>query len=395
MSDDDYGFWDADRQRSETGPIPRLKRPVERVHHAAPGPSAMVSRRPGAAPNPGRRRIAMLCGVCLLALPVAVIARGSNNDATISSAEAAAAASVSSGVPLPAVADPATTVAVPAVAETGPVSVETVPAMAEATSPAVETVATVAATAAAAVEVQSADTARPVGIATPAVAEAKRTCDQDYTVQPGDYWISIADSVDVKLSELLTENGATVNSPLYPGRSICLPAGASSPTTDAPSTTAKPTATTVKPKTTSTTVKPTATTVKPKTTSTTVKPTATTVKPKTTTTTAPPTTVAPSTTAAPPHNNYTRAQVEQIIRDVWPDDLEDEAVRIATRESNLIPTVRNACCYGLFQIYFTANKSSLVSWGITSAAMLYDPQVNAYAAYAMYLRAGGWGPWAL
>ncbi|MCU1397438.1 MAG: hypothetical protein JWN62_547, partial [Acidimicrobiales bacterium] len=93
--------------------------------------------------------------------------------------------------------------------------------------------------------------------------------------------------------------------------------------------------------------------------------------------------------------NYSRAEVEQIIRNVWPDDLEDEAVRIATRESNLVPTVRNSCCYGLFQIYFTANKSSLVSWGITSDSRLYDPQVNAYAAYAMYLRAGGWGPWAL
>ena len=61
----------------------------------------------------------------------------------------------------------------------------------------------------------------------------------------------------------------------------------------------------------------------------------------------------------------------------------------------VIPTVRNSCCYGLFQIYYGANKASLNSWGITSAAQLYDPQVNAYAAYAMYLRANGWGPWAM
>ena len=94
-------------------------------------------------------------------------------------------------------------------------------------------------------------------------------------------------------------------------------------------------------------------------------------------------------------NTYTRAQVEQIIRNVWPDDLEDQAVRIATRESNLVPTVRNWCCYGLFQIYFGANKSSLTSWGIVSPAQLYDPQTNAYAAYAIYLRAGGWGPWSM
>ncbi len=44
---------------------------------------------------------------------------------------------------------------------------------------------------------------------------------------------------------------------------------------------------------------------------------------------------------------------------------------------------------------FNANKKSLLSWGITSAGALYDPQVNALAAYAMYLRAGGWGPWAM
>ena len=52
-----------------------------------------------------------------------------------------------------------------------------------------------------------------------------------------------------------------------------------------------------------------------------------------------------------------------------------------------------SCCFGLFQIYFTANQSALKGWGITSASMLFDPAVNAYAAYAMYLRAGGWGPW--
>lgn len=83
----------------------------------------------------------------------------------------------------------------------------------------------------------------------------------------------------------------------------------------------------------------------------------------------------------------------QIIRDVWPDDLEEEALRIATRESNLIPTARNSCCYGLFQIHFTANQSSLKGWGVTSASALFDPAVNAYVAYEMYLRAGGWGPW--
>jgi hypothetical protein len=108
---------------------------------------------------------------------------------------------------------------------------------------------------------------------------------------------------------------------------------------------------------------------------------------QTTTTTKPPTTVPPG--------NYTREQVTQIIRNVWPDNLEDEAIRIATRESNLKPGVRNYCCFGLFQIYFSVHKSWLADIGITSAEQLYDPTVNAYAAFVLYNRAGGWDPWKL
>jgi len=87
--------------------------------------------------------------------------------------------------------------------------------------------------------------------------------------------------------------------------------------------------------------------------------------------------------------------VEAIIRQVWPDDLENEAVRIATRESNLIPGVRNYCCFGLFQLYYNVHKTWLAQMGVTSAEQLYDPLINSYVAYAMYLKAGGWGPWKL
>jgi hypothetical protein len=31
--------------------------------------------------------------------------------------------------------------------------------------------------------------------------------------------------------------------------------------------------------------------------------------------------------------------------------------------------------------------------GVTSATQLYDPTVNATVAYALYQRAGGFGPW--
>ena len=426
-SNDEYGFWDGDRERSHTGPIPRLKRnstepsgAPRRSHHPptrAPSPRSVAVRlgagRPTSRrqPNPLVRRLGALCGVALLAIPVALLVRGPGNDEQISSVDAAATVPALTDAALTdaALTDAALTdaaLAVPAVpvttasAQVAPVTtqplvtpVETAPAAVAApvavgveattaeSAPSATTAATIAAAGKSAARVETAqqpspaDTAHPVGVATP-VVETKRTCTVEYTVQRGDYWISIAKNSSVKLAALLTANGAKVGTALYPGRTICLPANATAPTTtEATTTTAKATQPTPPP--------------------TTSKPTASTTKPKQPSTTVPPTTAAPSTTAAPPKNTYSRAEVEQIIRNVWPDDLEDEAVRIATRESNLTPTVRNSCCFGLFQIHFTANRSSLVGWGITSASMLYDPQVNAYAAYAMYLRAGGWGPWAM
>ncbi len=87
------------------------------------------------------------------------------------------------------------------------------------------------------------------------------------------------------------------------------------------------------------------------------------------------------------------AEVEAIIRSVWPDELEDRAIEIARRESNLVPTAKNSCCYGLFQVYWSVHRSWLSGLGITSADQLYDPATNARAALTLYQRAGGWGPW--
>jgi peptidoglycan hydrolase-like protein with peptidoglycan-binding domain len=78
---------------------------------------------------------------------------------------------------------------------------------------------------------------------------------------------------------------------------------------------------------------------------------------------------------------------ESIIRAIWPDDIEDWAVRIAKRESNLQPHVRNSCCWGLFQIHWVAHHSWLTAeFGITSPEQLYDPTVNATVALALYMR---------
>lgn len=85
--------------------------------------------------------------------------------------------------------------------------------------------------------------------------------------------------------------------------------------------------------------------------------------------------------------------VEQMIRDVWPDELEERALVIAYRESRYVPTAHNYCCHGLFQIYFRVHRGWLADYGVTSIDQLYDPMTNVRMAYVLYQRAGGWGPW--
>ena len=54
---------------------------------------------------------------------------------------------------------------------------------------------------------------------------------KDYTVVAGDYWILIAKKVSLSLNEVLAANNATTKTAIYPGRTVCLPSNASSPTT--------------------------------------------------------------------------------------------------------------------------------------------------------------------
>ncbi|MEO6125345.1 MAG: LysM peptidoglycan-binding domain-containing protein [Ilumatobacteraceae bacterium] len=348
-------------------------------------------------PNYVMRRVAALVALGVVAAPIALLIGGGNDDgqnvAAGATPESPAADPVLTSAPvtLSVTAAPAAAAAA-TIATVAPVVTAAAPSASPATSPvtaaasiatpvttsevaATETTAdpvvvkTTAATTrapAAAIAAAVADEAPTTAATVAATVAAKLSCSKDYDVVVGDYWILIADKVSVRLDDLLEANNAKTDTPLYPGRTVCLPEGASAPTTaalttQAPTTTDAPTTTTVK---------------------------------LTTTTVAAATTSSPSTTAAPPSNTYTKAEVAQIIRDVWPDELEDEAIRIATRESNLIPTVRNYCCFGLFQLYWNVHKGWMASAGITSSDQLFDPHVNAYAAYAMYLRAGGWGPWA-
>jgi pimeloyl-ACP methyl ester carboxylesterase len=101
---------------------------------------------------------------------------------------------------------------------------------------------------------------------------------------------------------------------------------------------------------------------------------------------------APSVDSSPPPVNEV-GDVESIIRDVWPADLANRAVKIATRESNLQPGVSNSCCYGLFQIHWRANRAHLIPLGITDPSQLFDARTNAEAALAIY-QLSGWAPWA-
>jgi len=196
-------------------------------------------------------------------------------------------------------------------------------------------------------------------------------CGQDYAVRAGDYWSGIAAAYGVKLAKLLAANNASTDTAIYPGDTVCLPAGAHLVAT-----------TTTAPKVASTAPKPTTTAPKAKPTTTAPKPAVT--VPKTTTTT---------TTTTVPSRSYAPADIEQIIRDTFPDDIEERALQIAQRESSFKPTAKNFCCYGLFQINWSSHKSWLKDLGITSPSQLFDPTVNAQAALILYNRSNGWGPW--
>ncbi len=98
----------------------------------------------------------------------------------------------------------------------------------------------------------------------------------------------------------------------------------------------------------------------------------------------------------PQTKKFTRGQIIQIIRDEWPDELEERAIQIAFRESKFNPRaigIPNDCCFGLFQIYYRWHKGWLPEVGVSSSVQLLDPRLNARAAYKMFQRNNGWGPW--
>jgi hypothetical protein len=309
-------------------------------------------RRPGV--DPLLARFGGLAIVLTLAAPV-VMGFTSGSDDDPSATAPVAALADAAGLPLAIPASPAEPVESNAQADANP-SPATVPT---ATAPAADTGEDGASEpAVAALEADVPATAPPV---------TAPPCGDDYELATGDYWIRIADAADVDLADLLAVNDASVDTVLVPGGSICLPVGASTP---APPTTSAPRAAAT-----------TATNAAPTTRSSATTPTVTTAPPA-------PTTTVPARPAA-----VSAAEAVAIIRSVWPDDLEERAIEIAWRESNHRSNVNNSCCYGLFQIHWEAHRSWLSSIGVTSAWQLYDANVNTVAAYTLYQRSGGFGPW--
>jgi len=183
-------------------------------------------------------------------------------------------------------------------------------------------------------------------------AQATVSCASRYDVRSGDSWSLIASRASVTLDRLLAANSATVSTVLLVGAQICLP-----PEAKVSALTAAGSAGTTGSKTS---------------------------------VSAPATTWAP-----PPTNTYSREQVIRIIREEWPDALEDTAIMIADRESHLNPSAQNWCCVGLFQIYWDVHDGWLAALGITNRSQMFDPRTSARAGYALYLRSNSFRPWGL
>jgi hypothetical protein len=212
----------------------------------------------------------------------------------------------------------------------------------------------------------STSTAAPPPSAAPSTTVAPTTvapttttqpCPQRFEVRRGDSWYGLAEATGVSVRRLLTLNAATLDSMLFPGRSLCFPSEARRP--PAPTTTTK------------------------------APPTMTRAPSRNVTTT--PTGPPPTTVAIPPRASTD--EVLRLIRQEWPVELHDEAIRIAQRESRLLSDVRNSCCWGLFQIHFRVHQTWLATQGVTQAVHLLDAHTNVKVARALYLRSGGWGPW--
>lgn len=89
-----------------------------------------------------------------------------------------------------------------------------------------------------------------------------------------------------------------------------------------------------------------------------------------------------------------REEVEIAIRLVWPDDIEDWAVRVAQCESDLgqNSNTYNNVHTGTFQFSIATWKPFFEGFGYSWDLIVNNPYWNAWAAYIIYVRSGP-GAW--
>jgi LysM repeat protein len=310
--------------------------------------------------DPRLVRVGALIVAVVLAVPIALAMRSGPDDAVRADAAASTTTTAAAVTPVPATVAPAP------------------PAAAASAAPA-----------AAAVEAASSGSdAGASGAAT--VQRAKPACAGIYTVVPNDYWNRFPKSSGASVAKWLAANNATADTPLYVGDELCIPAGATAPapppvtapsTSIAPATTQDPAPAQAPTPSPSSSPAPAApTTAAPAL----AQPPASAAKPAVASPAVTSTDATP-TAADPP-------TVEALIREIWPDDLEERALAIAQRESHLNPSAHNWCCYGVFAIYFEMGRNFLPQLGVTRAEQLLDARTNILAAYKLYTLAG-WSPW--
>ena len=250
----------------------------------------------------GSLRIGAVGLVGVLMIPLALALREDADDGVRSET----LADVDSTVATPALADPATTVV-------------TVPITAAATAPVT-----------AATPPLPRRRRRRAAHRRPAVSRSEPECAGTYTVIANDFWNRFPKTSGASVEEWLAANNATRDTPLYVGDELCIPPGAQAPAAATAADHEPP----ADDRSRRRRRRPATDAGAPTTAAPVVTP--------------PPATAAAVPAAPPPPRaradaaaRSTRRRAEAIIREVWPDELEERALTIARRESSLRPEVYN------------------------------------------------------
>ena len=103
-----------------------------------------------------------------------------------------------------------------------------------------------------------------------------------------------------------------------------------------------------------------------------------------------------STTAAPPAQvsapPNTSCSTQDLIRAIWPDDVEDWAIGIAWRESRCSNVQNSEGASGQFQLMIPLHSAFMVA--VCGSADWANPECNIRTALKLYEGVGK-GPWAL